>query len=249
MYAHLEKSRRIRARIARLALPRDMRLQTLLLLSLVACDSQVDGNHNGTPLALLTGSVDNTRSAPIEDAEVAVLWMNTSGSPDIAAAETVPVEGNFPAEFQLSIYEPPIDALINDYGDSRMGVAFIVSGEVGTDYITDDGAGVLGMDTSHLLVYLPEAVAPGSVLSTVLRGTPAAGFHIYDVGHLSEAEIDARFQCEQGLPENHTLQEQFDTCGGFSGFDDFLPSPTNLETPLEVEIVDDLSELEIPNWT
>ena len=221
----------------------------LVLASLAACDSQVDGNHNGTALAQLAGSVENQRTRPIGDAEVAILWMNSAGSPDIAAAETVPVEGNFPAAFTLSIYEPPLDALINDYGDSRMGVAFIVSGEVGTNYISDDGAGVLGMDVAHLLVYLPEDVQPGTLVSTVLRGTPAAGFHIYNVGHLTEQEQTDRRDCEAALPETHTLQDLFDTCGGFPSFDDFLPAPADLGTPLEVDLVDELDQLDVPNWT
>jgi hypothetical protein len=224
-----------------------MKLPTLLLLSLAACDSQVDGTHQGTPLAELTGNVENRRTAPTNDAEVAILWVNSSGSPDIVAAETAAVEGNFPAAFQLSIYEPPIDALINDYQDSRMGVAYIVSGEAGADY--SDEEGILGMDTQHLLVYLPEDIAPGTTVATVLRGTPAAGFHVYDVGHLSDAESDARRACESGLGDTYTIEQLFDTCGGFPSFDDFLPAPANLDTPLEVEIVDDISELDIPNWT
>ena len=221
----------------------------LLVASLAACDSQVDGNHNGTPLAELTGSVENQRTRPTGEAEVAIIWINSAGSPDVSAAETVAVEGNFPAAFTLSIYEPPIDALINDHGDSRIGVGLIVAGELGTDYTTDDGEGVLGMDTTHLLVYLPEDVQPGTSVSTILRGTPAAGFHVYDVGHLTEQEKADRQACREALPEEHTVQELFEQCGGFPAFDDFLPAPADLGTPLEVELVDELDQLDIPNWT
>jgi hypothetical protein len=220
----------------------------LVLALLAACDSQVDGDHNGTPLAELAGNVENRRTQPLTDAEVAIVWVNSSGSPDLQAGDSVPVVGNFPAEFQLAIYEPPLDALINDYGDSRMGVAYIVSGEAGTDYSMDE-EGILGMDVQHLLVYLPEDAAPGSTIATVLRGTPAAGFHIYNVGHLSDQEVEQRQACEDSLPPGHTLQQLFDTCGGFSPFDDFLPAPADLDTPLEVEIVDDLDQLDVPNWT
>jgi RNA polymerase sigma-70 factor (ECF subfamily) len=224
-----------------------IRLPLLLLSTLAACDSQVDGNHNGTPLANLAGSVANQRTAPIDNAEVVILWMNSSSSPDVSAAETVPVEGNFPAEFQLSIYEPPIDALINDAGDSRMGVALIISAEAGGE-IMNEGTGVLGMDQNHLLVYLPEDVVAGTTVATMLRGTPKAGFHIYDVGHLSEAEQQTRQECEDSLGDP-SLQELFDTCGGFPQFDDFLPAPADLTTPLEVDLVDDLDQLDVPNWT
>jgi hypothetical protein len=224
-----------------------IRLPLLLLSTLAACDSQVDGDHQGNALANLTGTVANQRTAPIDDAEVVILWMNSAGSPDIAAAEAVPVAGNFPAEFQLAIYEPPIDALINDYGDSRMGVAFVVSADPGGDIINDEES-VLGMDPNHLLVYLPEDVVAGSIVATILRGTPAAGFHIYDVGHLSEAEQQSRQACEDSLGDP-SIQELFDACGGFPPFDDFLPAPADLATPLEVDLVDDLDQLDIPNWT
>jgi hypothetical protein len=223
----------------------------LLLLALAACDSQVDGTHNGDALANLSGNVANERTVPIGgDAEVVILWMNSSGSPDIAVAETVPVEGSFPAAFQLAIYEPPLDALINDYQDSRMGVAFIVSAVAGTDLINnDDGAGVLGMDVNHLLVYLPEDVQPNTNVAAVLRGTPKAGFHIYDVGHLTEAESEERAMCRDTLSPDASLQDLFETCGGHPSFDDFLTAPADLATPLQVDLVDDIEQLDIPNWT
>jgi hypothetical protein len=222
----------------------------MLVTLLAACDSQVDGDHNGTPLAKLEGTVQNLRTAAITDAEVALVWENTSGSPDIAGGDSVEVEGNFPAAFKLSLYEPPPDALLNDLQDSRMGVAYIFAGVIGTDYSSEEaaGAGILGMDPDHLLVYLPEDTVPGSIVSTILRGTPSAGFHIYNVGHLTEAEVEQRQTCEAALPAGSTIQVVFDTCGGV-GFDDFLPAPADLNTPLQVDLVDDLELLDVPNWT
>jgi hypothetical protein len=237
--------------MARLALPTVMRtrLPLLLLSTLAACDSQVDGDHNGTALAKLAGSVANQRTAPTGDADVVILWVNSSGSPDTVTAEKVPVEGNFPAEFQLSIFEPPPDSVLNDYPDhSRMGVAYIISASPDAD-LTDPGEGVLGMDPNHLLVYVPEDIVAGSNVATVLRGTPTAGFHVYDVGHLTDAEKQTRQTCEDGLDGDATLQDLFDTCGGHPLFDDFLPAATDLATPLEVDLVDDLDQLDIPNWT
>lgn len=225
-----------------------MRINFLLFL-LAACDSQVDATHNGTPLANLSGSVQNLRTTPVSgDADVVIMWHNSSGSPDIIEAERVPVEGNFPAAFELAIYEPPSDALLNNYGDSKMGVAYIFSATSDAD-LENGEQGILGLDPDHLLVYVPQDIQAGTVVSTVLRGTPKAGFHIYDVGHLSEAEQAMRQACEDGLSDDATLQELFDTCGGHSLFDDFLPAPADLATPLEVDLVDDLEQLDVPNWT
>jgi hypothetical protein len=149
-----------------------------LAAPLVACDSQVDSDHQGTALATLAGSVSNARTQPTGDAEVVVIWENTSGSPDHIAAEAVDVDGSFPAQFKLRIFEPPAAELLNRSDDGvQFGVAYIVAGKAGTDYSSDASAeaGVMGMEINHLLVYLPAAIPAGSDLSYVLRGTHAAG--------------------------------------------------------------------------
>lgn len=227
-----------------------IRLGSLAILaSLAACDSQVDADHQGTPLAKIGGSVRNTRTLPTGDAEVVVLWQNTSGSPDIVAADSVEVDGSFPANFTLSIFEPPADTLLNDFNGVKVGVAYIVAGELGTSYDSDDGAGVLGAEENHLLVYLPEAVPAGSDASYILHGEPAAGFHIYNMHKLSEQEETDRAACRDTLGDSAGIPELFETCGGFPSFDDFVPTTTDLATPLDVELIDDLSDLELPNWT
>lgn len=220
-----------------------------ILSSLAACDSQVDGDHQGTPLAQVAGSVRNTRTQPVGDAEVVVVWHNSSGSPDLIAADSVEVEGSFPAQFTLSIYEPPAAALLNDFNGVDVGVAYIVAGQLGADYNDEDGAGILGAEADHLLVYLPEAVPAGSDASYVLRGTPAAGFHVYAMHKLTEQEQLDRQACVDMLGTDPTIPELFEQCGGFQSFDDFVPTETDLATPLDVELIDDLSQLELPNWT
>jgi hypothetical protein len=227
------------------------KLPLLLLATLAACDSQVDGNHKGDELAVLTGTVENLRTQPTDDAEVAVLWLNVTVADETYTPDTVSVEGNFPSEFSISIYEPPIDLAINDFGDSRFGFALIFAAEIGTDYSeeNEEGVGVLGGDTQHVLVYVPEEIAPGTVAATILRGTPAPGFHIYNVGHLTEAESLSRAECEANLGVDPSIQDLFQACGGFQSFDDVLPAPADLDTPLEVELVDDLADLDIPNLT
>jgi len=223
----------------------------VVLAPLAACDSQVDGDHQGDALATIAGSVRNTRSAPITDAEVVVVWHKSSGSPDLTGADAVDVAGSFPAQFSLSIYTPPAAALLNDWNGVKVGVAYIVAGVPGTDYSSDDAAaaGLLGMEVDHLLVYLPEAVPAGSEASLILRGTPAAGFHLYGVRKLTDAEQDARAACVEGLGDGATLPQIFTQCGGFPSFDDFVPTATDLATPLSIDLVDDVSQIDAPNWT
>jgi hypothetical protein len=220
------------------------------LASLAACSSQVDGDHQGDALATVKGSVRNARTMTVPSAEVALVWVNSSGSPDLVGGDAVDVAGNFPAEFSLSIYTPPAAELINNWNGVGVGVAYIVAGAEGLDY-TDEEAleeGLLGMDVDHLLVYLPAAVPAGSPASIVLRGTPSAGFHIYNVHKLTDAESEARQQCIDALG-NPSAEEMYSQCGGSASFDDFVPSATDLATPLEIELVDDISEIDVPNWT
>lgn len=223
------------------------RLFSLAILAFAACDSQVDGDHQGTPLAQIGGSVRNTRTLPTGDAEVAVLWHNSSGSPDIVAADSVEVEGSFPANFTLSIFEPPADALLNDFNGVKVGVAYIFAGELGADY-NEDGAGILGAEDDHLLVYVPDGVPAGSDASYILHGTPTPGFHIYNMHKLTEQDQTDRQACVDVLGDAG-IPEIFEECGGFPSFDDFVPTTTDLSTPLDVELIDDLSDLELPNWT
>lgn len=219
--------------------------------ALAGCASQVDSTHQGTPLAKVSGAVRNTRTTPVSaGADVVVVWVNSSGTPDIAVADSVEVEGSFPAQFSLSIYSPPAPGLLNDWEGVKVGVALIVAGVPGTDYSDDNAAeaGMLGMEVDHLLVYLPQAVPAGSAASIILHGTPGPGFHLYGVHKLTSAEAATRTACIDGL-NDPTLQDIYTTCGGQASFDDFVPLPADLATPLDIEMVDDPSTIDVPNWT
>ncbi|MBP6631084.1 MAG: hypothetical protein KA297_16740 [Kofleriaceae bacterium] len=232
----------------RLASP--IRLASIsILATTAACASQVDGDHQGDALAELSGQVSNDRTTPVGDAaEVVVVWHNSAGSPDVIAAEAVEVEGTFPAQFSLSIYQPPADALLNDWAGVQVGVAYLVAGTPGADYSDESNPGLLGIEDDHLLVYLPAAVPAGSFAAHVLRGTPAAGFHLYGVHKLTDAEKASRAACIDALPDP-TTEAIYTTCGGSATFDDFVPLPTDLASPLEIELVDDVDDVDVPNWT
>lgn len=228
------------------------RLSLLALLApLAACDSQVDSNHQGQALAKIGGSVRNARTAPIgAGAEVVVVWQKSSGSPDLTGTESVEVQGSFPAQFMLSIYQPPPTNLLNDWSGVQVGVAYIIAGVDGTDYSDENAAeaGMLGMEVDHLLVYVPQDVPAGSDASILLRGTPTAGFHLYGVHKLTDTEKDTRRDCIDQLA-NPTLQNVYSQCGGEASFDDFVPLSTDLSTPLNIDLVDDPSTIDVPNWT
>lgn len=227
----------------------------LLILALLiacgaACDAQVDADHRGSALAALSGTIRNTRTLPVGEAEVVALWY-VDGPVDRAVSDAVGVAGSFPSRFTLSVYEPPAADVLNDYPGVQFGVAFLTVALAGTDYADQDAAfaGMLGMDTEHLLVYAPVDIPAGSLASYLLRGMPPAGFHLYGVHRPTEEERAAREACKAALGEDPPFSEVFEQCGGYPHFDDFVPLPTDLETPLEIELVDDPSTIQVPNWT
>lgn len=227
-------------------------LVALLVPWLVACDAQVDADHRGSALAALSGTIRNTRRLAVGDAEVVALWAVDGSDPmgDRTVTDAVEVAGSFPARFALSIYEPPADGVLNDFPGARFGVAFLIVGVAGTDYSNEEAAyaGLLGMDTEHLLVYAPADIPEGSFASYMLRGTPPAGFHLYGVYRPTEEEVAARTACRDLLGEAPAYAEVFTRCGGFPQFDDLVPLDTELQTPLEIELVDDPELIDAPNW-
>ncbi|MGE0870655.1 MAG: hypothetical protein AB7P03_18970 [Kofleriaceae bacterium] len=82
-----------------------------------------------------------------------------------------------------------------------MSIAFIMAGVAGTDDKSNDDADVLGAVEDHVLVYVPHQISPGDSASYFLHSTPAAGFHIYDVHRLTDAERAAREDCIAQLVE------------------------------------------------
>lgn len=223
-----------------------------LLALLAACDPQVDAEHQGTPLAQLTGTIRNTRTLPTGDPEVLVVWIGDSPAGDTSDIDSVAVTGTFPAQFSLSIYEPPGPAFLLELPGGSFGVGTIFASTLGTDYTDEESVdrGLLGMAADHLLVYVPEDIRAGSLASYMLRGLPKAGFHLYGVHKLTDAEDTARQECRASLEvdgEEAPYAEVFESCGGYS-FDDFVPLESDLDTPIEIDLVDDPSQIDTPNW-
>ena len=219
---------------------------------LVACDAQVDADHQGTALAQLSGTVRNTRTQSVTDTEVVVVWINSSGDPDVFATGAVDVSGSFPSQFSLSIYAPPDALALNDDGTgAQFAVGTIIAHPTGGD--PGDATTYLGAETNHLLVYVPADVPAGSNTSYLLHSTPKAGFHLYGVKRLTDDETAEREACVDDLVgddgEDPSYGDIVTHCGGKPGFDDLVPQSTDLATPLDIELIDDPSAINFPNWT
>jgi len=236
-----------------------------LVFGLAACDAQVDSEHQGEVLATIRGDLRSARATALADPEVTVVWALRSQMGGFVGAERVEAEGLFP-QFTLSLYSPPPDAMIDGFvgedgkftaSDGRFGIAYIVVGTPEIDY--SSVVGWKGVDLDHLLVYLPEAVVEGSTLAGFLRGPASAGFHIYDVRTLTEGERQAHLDCltevyraisqrEHRMPTQH---ENFTACPG-TDKDDLTLAPSDLDTQLGIEIIEDADIVKLvntlPHW-
>jgi hypothetical protein len=221
------------------------------ILPFAACASQVDGDNQGTPLATFRGSVSSERTETPTAADVAVIWRNWSG-PALIGGGIQPVEGSFPSEFKLSMYEPPTADVVNmDDGGVEFSVAYIEAVEPGQTEFLWPAPQSLGMDFDHLLVHVPADVPAGSFVAKLLHSTPTAGFHLYGVHHLTPDEKSARASCIYNGPASPTtLPEIYDRCGGLDVVAvDFVPLPADLDAPLAVKLVDEQVLLtNAPNW-
>ena len=224
-----------------------------LLVPVTACASQVDGDNQGTPLATFHGNVSSQRTATPTAADVAVIWRDWMG-PGLIAGGIEPVQGNFPAEFELAMYVPPPANVINhDTGeDVGFAVAYIEAVEPGQTEFLWPAPQSLGADFEHLLVYVPADVPAGSFPALLLHDTPSAGFHLYGVRQLAQDEKNARWTCMAGLPVPWTWRDAVLQCGGAGGYTinvDFVPLPADLATPLSVKLVDEDALLrDFPTW-
>ena len=222
-------------------------LAPLLLISLVACDAQVDGDHQGTVLAELEGTMHAQQTGSVR-ADVSIAWVIGSGGVSFVGADHVAVEGTLPSNFQLSVFTPPADDMMFDWDGIKFGTAFIVANPPGED--PQQWQKWLGADMNHVLVYLPATPPPGSDVAAVLRGSPAPGFHIYDVRRITETERQQRLQCQTQLGIGASLDQVFTTCGGTAN-DDLIPSAADLDELLSIEVVSEfgLDEFNaLPSW-
>jgi hypothetical protein len=205
-----------------------------LVLGLAACGSQVDSDHQGTVLARLAGTMHSSDPGSSVQADVSVAWVIGSGGTSFVGADHVEVEGTLPSNFTLSVFTPPSDDMMFDWDGIKFGTAYIVSNPPGED--PQEWQRWLGAEMDHVLVYLPASPPAGSDVAALLRGTPSAGFHLYNVHHISDAEFKERIDCRNTLPFAASLTDVIETCGGTAN-DDLLPAPDDLNTLLSIGLV------------
>jgi hypothetical protein len=94
----------------------------------MGCDAQAGEPYRGEPLLTMSGSVE--LALEVEDQEALIPTLAFRGDDDTVHLVDADVEGEFPAEFTLNVYEPPPDASVyaldEEYGPGpRIGLGYI----------------------------------------------------------------------------------------------------------------------------
>lgn len=214
----------------------------LLTLPLAACASQVDGDHQGEVIATMHGSLSSTRTSPLPEPEVSLVWLKPSEMSRISGAEHVVAEG-LVSQFTLSIYSPPPDDILEMNGlleNRPFGMGLVVVGSTTSDFT--DKTQWRGADLDHMVLYFPEAPPADSVLTAFLHGpAPTAGFHLYTVTRLTEEQRQQRLACVNALPHQGMTfdwAQVYRECRG-AGNDELDLAPEDLDTLLGAEVIED----------
>jgi hypothetical protein len=93
-----------------------LRMSVALVGIWAGCDAQTGEPYRGEPLLTMTGSVELALEVENQDALIPTLAFRGSND-DMHLAEAE-VEGEFPAEFTLNVYEPPPAAAVQSLQDS-----------------------------------------------------------------------------------------------------------------------------------
>lgn len=212
-------------------------------MSLGACASQVDSDHQGEVIATMRGSLESQRSSPLPDPEVSLVWLKPSEMSRISGAEHVVAEG-LVSQFTLQIFSPPPDDIMEMHAfldNIPFGIGLVVVGTTATNFtsMTD----WRGADLDHMVLYFPEAPPEDSALTAFLHGpsAPTAGFHLYTVKRLTEEERQARLACVNAMPHDGMSLDWvhiFRDCRG-AGNDELDPAPEDLDTLLDAKIIED----------
>jgi hypothetical protein len=148
-------------------------LSLALFISLgAACDPQVDETYPGEPLLELKGTIQLSEGyQPATELATVILWHDFAESDEVSFTEPTAVEGTFPADFTVSLYEPPPDAVFIDLevlstqqpSGKRIAmgyVAVVADGSAsGPGSFLDTWENAAGIADTHLLVYAETAIS------------------------------------------------------------------------------------------
>jgi hypothetical protein len=192
---------------------------------LAACgDAQVGPRYRGEPLLKIQGSVTKMDGASLDRSIVPVIawWQqrpivapsgvipDASHDPSRWVLHDVGVQGEFPAEFTLSVYEPPPPGsrfTLAFERDAWLSYGYIVA--VPADHPSETRGNILdpsgfvdipiaeGVVQNYIVAYVPEDQPEGSIISGMLNGyrALARGMHVVSIRAVTDAEFQEQNEC------------------------------------------------------
>jgi hypothetical protein len=227
----------------------------LLAATAAACGSQAGPNYQGDSLAKVTGVVvsELSNAADAPDAVVLANWGQV-GAMFAPGGDTVDVTGDFPAEFTLSLFEPPPDDILynpaNDIAfdqghmpfdakdESRIALGRIVA--VAKDQHGEpDPSHVIGGAEQHALVYVEKDMKKDSYGALLFHSALKAGFHLLSLAQRSNEDNQPILDCEVAAKSD----EEWIDCGLNS-----ILHPADADERVTVRLVDSDAELNFPSY-
>jgi hypothetical protein len=200
---------------------------------LAGCDGQAGSDYHGEPLAELTGTVNNESGQPPATMIDAVLLWRAGDGNSAAAATPVVIEKMFPAQFTITLYQPPPEVALH-VSSLPFAVANLGAIRHGADLMRGDG--LLGSLADPQIYYVHRALPADGPLHDAY-GALAKGYHYVsrsqqrDPATLSAAEIDDCATRVAGAPDGISLSDAQTECR------DNLLSQSIRELPLTTPVV------------
>jgi hypothetical protein len=187
-----------------------MKRQCLVLLmglglsAAMGCDPVAGDRYQGEVLATIRGLVVEDMDGPpgvIPPLEVALVWGVWEGDDPLQTrvlAQKVPIKGTFPADFELTVRQPPPAGAGVRQGEVTVNFAFIAaiardSWQTGTALRAGRTVEAYG-HAREAVLHVDKAIT-NEAWSTLLGGVRTAGFHLMemvDVGEMSALERQMR---------------------------------------------------------
>jgi hypothetical protein len=145
-----------------------MKLAIVTLVTLAACDPQVDGTYAGDPMVRVRGLV--TGFAPGDVVDGGEIRWNTQVGAELRTGPVtpVPVASLAPAGVELEVIDTPDDVVGFGFGDG----ATISEGHL----LLVDGTAVMGEAVNDALIYVDRDVDDGSLAAADLGAAMHRGY-------------------------------------------------------------------------
>ena len=211
-------------------------------LALAACGTPLaTPEYPGEPLLTLRGTVTSEREVPLPSTNVELVWLVPRPGKNLIVSESVPVEGQFPSHFKLSLHVPPDEGSLAQTPYGPIGMAYI-------GVFDENEERFVGAAEEYVMAYLPSPVEAGSVFSKWLDeggGARAisAGYHLIHARAMTEAE----YRKYQDCVAHATTPAERESCGDI--YDTLTVVDENLDTSIKVRIPNDPSKLRLPQFT